>query len=334
MALIITPAHLSEKADFYHQVATSVGAGLTLIKTLRILAQNAPSRGISRRATHLADRLEQGATASEAFRDLGNWVPTFDLALIEAGERTGRLDRTCKALSEAYAARATLARRVMMGLAYPILVFHVAFLILPVEYLVGVVRDGAVGAFLFQKLSFFGVAYLGAGALVFLLQRSQSGPTRALVESLSSLVPVLGRARKSLALSRFSLALDALFTAGVNAMHAWPLAANASGSPALQRIVHRWAPRIANGEPASELVLGDSFFPPHFSNIYATAEVSGQIDDALPRLVSHYQDEGLRLMRVAAGILVGVVYGGILLIVAYQIVSFWLGFYGQVLNEV
>jgi hypothetical protein len=39
-------------------------------------------------------------------------------------------------------------------------------------------------------------------------------------------------------------------------------------------------------------------------------------------------------MRVAAGVLTGVVYGVILLVVAWQIVSFWLGFYGAILNEI
>lgn len=334
MALIVTPAHLAARADFYHQIGTSVAAGLGLIRTLRILAQSPPAPHLARRASRIADRLESGSTASEAFRSLGSWAPDFDISLIEAGEQTGRIDRTCLALSQAYAARAALARQILMGLVYPILVFHVAFLILPVGHLVGLVRDGNVSGFLVHKLLFFGPVYLGTFALIVTLQRTQGGPARSVLESLTRFVPVLGRARKALALSRLSLALDALLNAGVNAVRAWPLAAAASGSPSIQREVARWKPRLEQGDPTSELLLQSSCFPPHFSNIYASAEIAGQVDDALPRLVTHYQEEGLRLMRVAAGVLIGVVYGGILLVVAYQIISFWLGFYGQILNEV
>lgn len=334
MALFITPAHLAARADFYHQIGTSVAAGLTLVRTLRVLAQNPPARGIASRAARVADRLESGATAGEAFRSLGSWVPDFDLSLIEAGERTGRIDRTCLALSQAYASRAALARQILMGLAYPILVFHVAFLILPVHHLVALVRDGQIASFLFHKVLFFGPVYAATAALILVLQRTQRGIARSTLEACTSLLPVLGRARKALALSRLSLALDALLNAGVNAVHAWPLAAAASGSPAIQREVARWTPRFAQGEPTADLLVQSSCFPPHYSNIYASAELAGKVDDALPRLVSYYQEEGLRLMRVAAGILIGVVYGGILLIVAFQIVSFWLGFYGQIVNEV
>ncbi|MGE3308342.1 MAG: type II secretion system F family protein [Limisphaerales bacterium] len=334
MAILVTPAQLSARSDFYHQIGTSVAAGLGLVQTLRILSKSPPSPGLRRRATRVADRLEAGSTASEAFRSLGSFVPPFDLSLIEAGEQTGRIDRTCLALAQSYAARAALARQILMGLAYPILVFHVAFLILPVQYLVALVRDGDGAGFLRQKILFFVPVYLATFGFIFLLQRSQTGVARSAFEGVTALIPVLGRARRALALSRLSLALDALLNAGVNAARAWPLAGAASGSPALHRELARWGPRIADGVPASELLLQSSRFPPHFSHIYATAEMSGQVDDALPRLVSHYQEEGLRLMRVAAGILIGVVYGGILLIVAYQIVSFWLGFYGQILNEV
>lgn len=333
MPLLVTPAHLAARADFYHQIGTSVAAGLTLSRTLRILAQNPPARGIAHRAKRVADRLDSGATATEAFKSLGDWVPDFDLSLLQAGEETGRLDRSCQTLSQAYATRAALARQVLMGLVYPILVFHVAFVILPVHHLVALVHDGNVAAFLLRKAAFFGSIYAAVIALLWLVQRSQTGFTRSLLESATSIVPVLGRARRALALSRLSLALDALLNAGVNALRAWPLAAAASGSPSLQRTVARWQPRIANGDPVSEMILQSPAFPPHFSNVYATAEVSGQIDQALPRLASHYHDEGLRLMRVAAGTLVGVVYGGILLFVAYQIVSFWLGFYGDILNQ-
>lgn len=334
MPLLVTPARLAARADFYHQIGTSLAAGLTLVRTLRVLSQSPPAPDLGRRAAKVADRLESGASASEAFRSLGSWAPDFDISLIEAGEQTGRLDRTCQALSQSYASRATLARQILMGLVYPLLVFHVAFAILPVRHLVDLVHDGHFGTFLLRKALFFGPIYAATFALVFLVQRSQTGIARSLLESVTGILPILGRARKALALSRFSLALDALLNAGVNAVRAWPLAAAASGSPALQREVARWTPRIAAGTPTSELLLQSSYFPPHFANIYATAEISGQIDDALPRLVTFYQDEGLRRMRVAAGVLVGIVYGGILLIVAYQIVSFWLGFYGQILNEV
>ncbi len=333
MALLITPGQLSARSDFYHQIGTSVAAGLPLIRTLRILAQNPPSAGLAPRARRLADRLESGASASEAFRSLGSWAPDFDIALIEAGEQTGRIDCTCAALSQSYAARATLARQVLIGLFHPVLVFHVAFLILPVDHLVGLVRDGDFAGFVVNKLLLFVPVYGVTFAILYALQR-RGRVWRAALETISSLLPVLGRARKALALSRLSLALDALFNAGVNATRAWPLAATASGSPALERAVAQWPARIGMGEPASELLLASSYFPPHYSNIYATAEIAGQIDDALPRLVSHYQDEGLRLMRVAAAILVGIVYGGILLIVAYQIITFWLGHYGQILNEI
>ena len=75
---------------------------------------------------------------------------------------------------------------------------------------------------------------------------------RAWVGAAAPRVPVLGPARRNLALARLSLSLESLLTAGVSVVEAWPLAAAASGSPALQRTVGVWAPSWkAGGDAAS-----------------------------------------------------------------------------------
>lgn len=334
MAFLFTPGQLTARAELYHQLGSSLAAGLPIVRSLRVLARRPPGPGLSRPLDRLADRLENGATFAEASGALGSWLPDFDVALLGAGEESGRIDQACRLLAQSYEARARLAQQVLIGLAYPVLVFHVAFLIVPVGDLVALVQQGDVGRFLLRKALFFLPFYLAVGFAVYAAQGTRGRAWRSVVEGLAGLLPVLGRARRALVLSRLSLALDALLNAGVNSVRAWPLAAAASGSPALERQVARWVPRLKEGDSAGELLQKSSFFPPHFTSIYSTAEISGRVDEALPRLSLHYQEEGLRLMRVAAGLLTGLVFGAILLIVAWQIVSFWLGFYGGMLNEI
>lgn len=332
MAFILFPGQLTARSALYQQVGSSVSAGVSLVRTVQRLAASPPARALAEPLRRIALRLEDGATLSEAVRSLGSWAPEFDAALIEAGETSGKLDSTCRLLAQSYGERARLARQVLMGLAYPALIFHFAFLIMPIGHLVALFHDGDVAAFLVRKVLFFLPFYGAALILVYAAQGTRGKAWRSGLESLAGRVPVLGRARWALVLARFAAALDALQNAGVPAVRAWPLAAGASGSPRLEREMRRWVPRLESGESAGDLILRSRLFPQHFASIYASSEHAGRVDDALPRLSEHYQEEGVRRMKVAAGVLTGLIYGAVMLVAAWQIITFWLGFYGQIVN--
>jgi type IV pilus assembly protein PilC len=280
----------------------------------------------------IVQRLDAGATFAESVRSLGSWAPEFDIALIEAGESSGRLDYACRLLSRAYQERARMARQVLLGLAYPALLFHFVFLIMPIHHLVELVQEGDIARFFTRKLLFFIPFYFATLLVIYAAQSTRGREWRSLLERVSGMVPFLGKARRALALSRLSLALESLFNAGVPATRAWPLAAAASASPAIEREVSRWQTHLENGESAGDIILTSGTFPQHFSSIYSTSERAGRVDDALARLSEHYQYEGLRLMRIAAGVFTGVVYGLVMLVAVYQIMTFWLGHYGRILG--
>lgn len=333
MAFLFLPRHLASRAELYHQIAGTLSSGLPLSRGLEILVRNPPSRDFVGPLRRVLQRLEMGDTFAEALRRLGRWAPDFDLALIDAGEQSGRLDTACQLLAKAYEERARIGRQVLLGLAYPMVLFHVAFLIMPIGDLVGLVQTADVARFLVRKLLFFGPFYLAVILLIYACQGSHGRGWRSLLERLAGWIPMLGRARRSLVLSRLSLALDALLNAGVPATRAWPLAAEASGSPAMGREVERWLPHLHAGVSAGDVLQRSSQFPPHFVSVYVSSELSGRVDEALPRLSAHYHEEGLRFMRVAAGVLTGLVYGLVMLAAVYQIMSFWLGHYGRILGE-
>lgn len=332
MAFPLLPSRLSARSDFYHQIGSSLGAGLPLVRALRVLAANPPARGLRGPADFLATRLEAGSTFVEALRALGRWAPEFDQALIEAGEESGRLDQVCRVLSKDYGERARLVRRILLGIAYPIVLFHFAFLIVPIGHFIEFFQTGDLARYLVRKAAFFLPIY-GIVVVALLAAGSSHGRAwRSVMEQLARMVPVFSQARRALVLARLSLALDALLNAGVAAVRAWPMAAAAAGSPAYEREVARMIPRLQEGESAGDVLLRSRVFPPHFTNIYATGEMSGRTDESLGRLAEHYQEEGLRLMRIAAAVFTGLVYGAVLLVVAYQIVGFWLGHYERILS--
>jgi type II secretory pathway component PulF len=127
--------------------------------------------------------------------------------------------------------------------------------------------------------------------------------------------------------------LEALVHAGEGIVEAWPLAAAASGSPALRREVAGWRPKLAAGQTPAEILRTSAPFPETFTNLYSSGEISGSLDVTLKRLTRYYLDEGSRNIQMAARIGPGIAYALVALYIAWRVISFYMGYFQQV-NDV
>lgn len=333
MPLIVTPRRLRQKSEFYRELAALLGAGVPLLQSLEHVRVHPPERSLQRPLARAITDIESGATLAEAFRCLDAWLTSFDRALIEAGERSGRLVESCRLLGDHYDERARLARTLLSQVAYPAALVHLAIVIFPTSFLVGLVGRGETAPFLLQKVATLLPLY-GFVFLVLLAFQGKRGEAwRSLMERITSAIPVLGLARREQALARLAAALEALISAGVSIIEAWDLAAEASGSLALRRAVCAWRPRVEAGGLPSEQVSRSSEFPTLFANLYHTGEVSGQLDQELRHLHTYYQDAATHRLRLFVRGGAALLYMAVLIAVGYQIISFWLGYFGGILNN-
>ncbi len=328
--MIVTPRQLERQSEFYHQLGTLIEAGLSLVQSLESFNRSKRSRVFRQPVTQLLDALEGGATFAEAASGIRGWLPAFDLALLDSGERSGRLDVCFRVLADFYKQRAQAAREVINQLIYPLLLLHAGVLLAPFPDLF---LTGDVAVYLSRVGAVLIPLYLVIGGLAYLAQGRHGRVIQSLLERLFGMVPLLGAGRKSLALSRFCLALEALLAAGTNMSKAWSLAAAASGSPRIQREVEPYSALMEGGRTPGELLEDSRWFPDAFVSLYATGEKGGRLDENLGRMRTHYQDEGFNKLRQFASWLPKLIYFGILIYFAYKILSFYSGYYNSVLDS-
>jgi type II secretory pathway component PulF len=329
MSFIVTPGQFSQRAAFYQQLAQLTGAGIGLLQGLEHLEKNPPARSYRVPLGKLRRELGSGFTFTESLRRIPGWLPPFDIALIEAGEHSGRLDACFRLLSDYYTDRARLTRQVIADLMYPVFLFHFAVFIFPFSQLF------MTGNWLMYLAQTFGILlpiYLFIGVMIFATQSRHGETWRAWVESVLRPIPILGTARHCLALSRLAAALEALLNAGVTVIQAWEMAAAASGSPALRKTVLAWRPLVDGGLTPAEVVRTSPRFPVLFSNQYTTGEVSGKLDETLKGLHRYYQEEGSRKLHALAQWTPRLVYILVALMIAYRIIGFWTNYFNQIRN--
>jgi type IV pilus assembly protein PilC len=340
MAFIVTPGQLTRRSELYYQLGSMIGAGVPLLQALEMTQANPTIRASRKTIAGLIESLEAGMTFSESMTHVQGWMPEFDIALLAAGEQSGRLDESFKLLSSYYATRATIIRDTIAGLLVTIATLHVFLMVFPIglltEFVQGIMANDPARYFPFiiEKFVAFGSLYGIVFLTIFASQANRGEAWRSIMESLFGLVPVLGTARKYLVLARLSAALESLNSAGTSIVQGWELASAASGSPHLRRTVSGWRNEIRTGATPGELVNRTSYFPEMFANLYSTGEHSGQLDQTLHRLQAYFQEEGFRKLRVFTRIMNGTLYGGMALLVAIYVIRFYLNYYGAIMRNI
>ena len=329
---------MKARAELYHQLSSMIAAGVPLIQALEMSANNSALRTSRKFILDLVQHLKNGLSFSDAMLHIHGWLPDFDTALLSAGEQSGKLDFSFKALGDYYAARVQIIRETISNLAVAALNLHVFFLVFPLGLLIalamGIMNNNYAMCipFIIEKIVVYGSLWAIIIFFIFACQGKRGERWRAFLEYLYQVVPLLRTALKYLALYRLATALDAMVNSGLSIVKSWPMAAAASGSPHLKKQISGWKTEFESGLTAAELVRQENYFPEMFANLYHTGEISGHLDDTLKRLQIYYHEEGFRLLRLFARIVSRVIYFLIAFLIAYNIIGFYLGYFHGIGN--
>ena len=251
---IVTPRQFTQRAEFYHQLAQLTSAGIGVVPRWNKSNAIRPPVHFANRSSTFSTNSPKAAPLAESLRNV-RWLPEFDIALIEAGERSGRLDACFRLLADYYNDRARIAKQVISQLIYPVGLVHFAafvflivlpFAALAIQRQPDLCFSSKPRSFLRRFISsrFYDLRHAKQ------TRRKMARANRILCQSDSN----SGTARRYLALARLAAALEALISAGVNIIEAWDLAATASGSPALRRAVATGNRKLPPARTPAEVV--------------------------------------------------------------------------------
>lgn len=108
---------------FTRQLATMVSAGLPILQSLDILAEQADDPSFQAIIRTVAQDVEGGETFSETLRKYPKGFPALYVSMVKAGEAGGDLDGVLLKLADLLESSAELKRRVKSAMMYPAVSF-------------------------------------------------------------------------------------------------------------------------------------------------------------------------------------------------------------------
>lgn len=319
----------AEKAELFRELAKLVGSDFHLDRALQLLLGQKAGPGRRAWLAALQRGLSEGLGVAESLRVHGGGVVDgLEIALLAAGERSGRLAPAFEHLARYHAAAAEAAVKARGALIYPLLLLHVA-IVLP-EIPGALQAETGVAGFAIGVLLRLGLLW-GALLLLGLLWRAASrrAAEQAGLDRLLGRLPLLGAPRRHWALARFCQVFHAGLLAALRPSDCCRLAGEAAQSGAVRAGGEAAARRVETGEPLAEALAVTAAFDPLFVNAVATAEVAGGLDDEMRRWAQAESLRAAEAVERAAVWLPRVGYALVVVYVVWRIFGLMLGYFAE-----
>jgi len=316
---------LQQKEQFFHEMSELLRSGRSVPDALEVVAR---SRSSAMRETAIAMKASTGdGSAVSYFAGTPSVFGALDREIVGGGESSGRLDDAMAYLRDYYAALGRARKRLIIGVLYPFFLLHFAAVALAVP---AFMSDGPE-AFFGQALGFLAIFYVLFGLAVALVRLAvKAGAANASVDQFLQSIPGIGGTRVALVGSRFCMLMGMLVRASGGILSAMRRSADASGSALFRHGAEAAVVAVQGGGALGASVAGTRAFPEAIDRAFQIGETSGRLDEEMTRQATRFTEQLDRRLDLIAGALGKGILLLVMLVVAWRIVSYYLGYFQTV----
>ncbi|MBT8212380.1 MAG: type II secretion system F family protein, partial [Acidimicrobiia bacterium] len=294
---------------FSRQFATMVNSGLSLIRSLTVLADQTESKSLAEVLSLVKADVEQGTSLSVAMEKHPKAFGELYVSMVKAGEIGGVLDETLDRLADMLEANLQLRSKIKSAMAYPAVVGGLiatvtsAMIIFVVPIFSRLYDDLGGGADLpaptkvLVILSVIFSSYWWAVILVsvggfFGIRAWKKTPDGALMwDKFKLKMPIFGGLARKTAISRFARTLGVLSRSGVPILQALDIVGGTSGNAVVARALEDVKTGVREGEALAIPMSRHDIFPQMITQMMAVGEETGALDEMLNKVSDFYDRE-------------------------------------------
>lgn len=323
-------------AVFTRQLATMIDAGLPLVQSLEILAQQEEDETFQGIIRTVKNEVESGATLAAALQKHPRIFDNLYVNLVVAAEEAGTLDVILGRLATHIEKMEALKKKIRSALVYPAMIVTVAIgvtivlmvfvvpvfeklfsgigqsLPLPTQIVIGISR-------MFQRYIWLAAGLLIAGVISFNRYYKTEGGRKRIDELLLKL-PIFGELIRKVAVSRFARTLATLITSGVPILESLNIVAGTAGNKIVEEAILKGRTSISEGQTISQPLTESGVFPMMVTQMIAVGETTGSLELMLTKIADFYDEEVdvavatlSSMLEPILMIFLGVVVGGLVI---------------------
>ncbi len=321
---------------FTKKISTMMRAGLPIVEAMTLVSSQTSNPNMKRTVTQMTDKLNSGASLSQAFREHKRHFDSVYLNMVEAGEISGKLDvfldRLVEMLEKQQAIRAGIKSALFYPVTLVVITVGISYFMLtnvvptfqdmyeglgaelpgPTQAIVDASNWIQDGGNLLRVISTVFVFWATNKLLTRFIR-----PYRKLKSIIALRLPLVGDIIVKATVARMSLLMANLLAAGVSVIDTLEVAKTVSSNVQFLDATARIKDKITTGAPLSQLFGNEKVYPIALSQLMAVGERTGNMDEMLTSIAKYYEEEftavvdGLStiiepLMIVFVGLMIGV----------------------------
>lgn len=298
---------LKDLAIMSRQMATMISSGLSLLRTLHILADQTENKQLAKVLTIIRNDVETGVSLSDSLEKHEVVFPPIMINLVRAGETGGFLEKSLDALADNFEKEVKLRDTVKSALAYPVIVLIMAVLAV-IGMLIFIVPvfenmfEGLGGELplptqilvvLSSIMGWLGpvLAVLGIVFAIWWGRNKHTERVRSVVDPIKLRLPVFGALAKKLAIARFSRNFSTMIGAGVPILQSLGIVGQTSGNWVVESALKKVQESVRQGRSIAGPLALEPVFPPMVVQMIAVGEDAGALEQMLGKVADFYDQE-------------------------------------------
>ena len=298
---------LKDLAVMSRQMATMIVSGLSLLRTLSILAEQTECKPLAKVLGQVRNDIEVGGSLSSAMAKHRDTFPPLMINIIRAGEVGGFLEKSLLSVAENYEAEVKLRGKIKSAMSYPVVVFCIAILAVAVMliFIVPVFKNMFEGlggelplptqmlVWLSSVMKWLAPVLVVAGIAFATWWRKHKDDesVRQRIDPWKLRLPVFGNLIRKIALARFARNFGTMISSGVPLLQALDIVGQVSGNHVIETAVKDVQDSVRRGESLAGPLARHEVFPAMVTQMMSVGEDSGSLETMLEKIGEFYDQE-------------------------------------------
>ncbi|MDQ0156125.1 type II secretion system F family protein [Robertmurraya andreesenii] len=302
-----SPVKLQHMVIYLRQFSTLLKAGVSVVDSTRILAEQTESKALKKALLDIEQELTEGKPLSDAAAKHKKIFTAMFVNMIRAGEAGGNMDETLERLAVHFEKQHNTRSKIKSALAYPIVVGIIAIAVV-IFLLVSVVPTfvdmfadfggelPAITQFVLNASEFMQrfwwlvlvVVFIFVGFIVFIRQNKN---TKYYLDYFLLRIPIFGKMMQKAVLARMTRTLSSLFTSSVPILQAMSIVENVVENEVIAKVVRESREALEKGQSLTDPMRKHWAFPPLVTQMIAIGEETGSLDAMLGKVADFYEKE-------------------------------------------
>lgn len=292
---------------FCRQMTSMVRAGVTMIDSLKMMADSTENRKLREAIEEIKSSVEKGESVSSAFAEHPDIFSEFMVNMAQAGEASGSIDVAFERMAIQLEKSGHTQAIIKKAMIYPIVVVIVMIAVV-VVMLVKVIPSYAamfadMGTGLpaitvaVQNVSNFLIHYwfiivpVVVGAIIAIAVYSKTNSGKHFFGKIAISIPAIKNMVIKSASAMAARTMSTLVAAGIPLVEAVEITAKVMTNVYFKEALEKAKEEILIGQPLSRPLEESQLFPPMVYHMVRIGEETGQTEEMLDRCADYYEEE-------------------------------------------